>query len=175
MSMDAESGIPDGLLEWRWPADGSDSGFGMPDGRSLHVAPARRAPGLTIRLVDAAFQTVWARGVRDADAWSATADEESVYVVLHRRQVTGARLEALDIRTGRQRWAVALEGLGPLHHSKYRNLTRAGLVGNAVVVYGDESGGRYCEARAAGDGRLLGRREFAAVEGASGPSLGSGA
>jgi hypothetical protein len=145
------------LLEWRWSDDRSeDSSVRLPGDGTIRARPVDG--GLAIDRIDGAGQTRWTAHVPDADEASIDAGAQAAYVALYRRGATGARMRAVDVETGLVLWEVSLEALGLFHHSKYANRVQVRLVEEWVVVYGDESSGRYVEARAATDGRLIGRR-----------------
>jgi|GEM_PF-4377707 len=85
--------------------------------------------------------------------------KEHLYVVHHSLIATGAMAMAFDIRTGKELWKKALEGVGRVSHSKYRNEVQVriaqGLTGSHLVVYGRESSGRYIETLDLSSGRQL--------------------
>ncbi len=61
----------------------------------------------------------------------------------HSAIASGAAIVAVDLTTGTQRWRTPLDGIGPVHHSQYRNQVRLERVGQVVVVQGLEASGRY--------------------------------
>jgi hypothetical protein len=58
---------------------------------------------------------------------------------------TGCELVAYDLKSGKQLWKCELRGIGPTSHSKYRNQVNLASEDGMVVVYGNESNGRYIE------------------------------
>lgn len=82
-------------------------------------------------------------------------DGGTLYSARHSDISTGCTLHAFDVQTGREKWAVALTGLGPIAHSKYFNLVQARVTGGRVVVFGWEAAGRYVEARDAATGAMI--------------------
>lgn len=73
---------------------------------------------------------------------------------------TGCSVEAIDFATGQRVWALALEGIGPTDHSKYRNGVIVECDAGRVVVFGNEAHGRYVEILDARTGRQLGNQKF---------------
>lgn len=70
---------------------------------------------------------------------------DRVILVHHSVISSGATAVALDAATGRILWTTELEALGPVAHSQYLNHVAVELQGGAIVVFGDEIGGRYIE------------------------------
>jgi len=93
-----------------------------------------------------------------ADSASLAFHEGRLYALLYRARVTGAILWSLDATTGTRDFEVRLEGIGPLHHSKYSNRAQLRFIGDSPVAFGDESGGRYVEVRDPTDGHLISNR-----------------
>jgi hypothetical protein len=156
-----QPGDPDVL---RWQGVDSAGGdarpiVGLPRGGSATFESKGRGR-FAVQAFNAAGEPVWTFPISDgtADAASLAADERAVYAALYRMQVTGARIVALDVATGRSIWDASLIGLGPLHHSKYRNHVQLRLIDDHVVAFGDESAGRYVEARDPIDGVLVANR-----------------
>jgi hypothetical protein len=53
---------------------------------------------------------------------------------------------------------VRIEGIGPTLHSKYGNRVQLRVINNWLVVFGDESGGRYVEVVDSKNGQRLSNR-----------------
>lgn len=70
---------------------------------------------------------------------------QTVYVAHYCAIASGATLLALDLKTGQQRFATTLRGLGPIDHSKYSNHIVLKEQDGFVVVFGNEAAGRYVE------------------------------
>jgi hypothetical protein len=74
-------------------------------------------------------------------------DGSTLYAARFPNFSSGCKLYAFDVTTGRQRWGVSLEGLGPIAHSEYLNSVQLRIVNSNPTVFGWESAGRYIEAR----------------------------
>ncbi|HXI79526.1 MAG TPA: PQQ-binding-like beta-propeller repeat protein [Verrucomicrobiae bacterium] len=150
------------LLAWRWRTDHSDDPTIDPNGSGTIVVLAD-AVGVTVERIDERGETVWTGRVGDADSASIVTEPRVAYVALYRRGLSGARLQALDVSTGRVLWDAQLEALGPIHHSKYANVVQVRRIAGSIVVYGKEAAGRYVEARAVSNGQLIGHRILGAA------------
>jgi hypothetical protein len=82
-------------------------------------------------------------------------DGATLYSARHSDISSGCTVHALDVQTGREKWAVSLSGLGPIAHSKYFNLVQTRMLGGRIVVFGWEAAGRYIEARDTATGALV--------------------
>lgn len=83
----------------------------------------------------------------------------ALYVVVFSSISSGASLEAYDLATGRPRFVRALQGLGPVDHSKYFNDADVRIgEGRSVIVSGWEAAGKYVEVLDGDTGALLGHR-----------------
>lgn len=83
--------------------------------------------------------------------------DQRVYVAEHGRISSGATLSAFDLASGGQLWSLPVHGLGPIGHSKYANRVELAAIQGAIVVFGNESSGRYIEVFAP-DGSMLSTR-----------------
>ncbi|MBS1124976.1 MAG: hypothetical protein H6Q90_7204 [Deltaproteobacteria bacterium] len=81
------------------------------------------------------------------------ADDARVYVATYNRISAGCALAAFSVTTGKPLWAVTLDGIGPIGHSKYSNRVQLRLVHGHPVVFGNEAK-RYIEERDAATGAL---------------------
>lgn len=91
-------------------------------------------------------------------------DDKRVYVADYQRIATGCRLSAFSVADGKRLWSVALEGLGPIGHSKYSNHVDMTLAKGEPTVFGSESAGRYIETRASETGAQGLHRKLPAAE-----------
>ena len=140
-------------LAWRWTFDGpptEDRPWGPStfevevqggrvevsggDDRQLHVALDKPGAQWTTNL-----------GERWVDSAAIAVADDAVYAAHYNRMATGTRVAKLRIADGSIAWEVALEGVGPIGHSKYRNDVQVQLVGDRLHAYGWESGGAYVE------------------------------
>lgn len=146
-------------ISWTWDPN-------VPSGNAaiLDALPAGR---FTFHPVSGGAAEIRAERPAGVQIWSATispgvADSASfalrdgrLYALLYRAHVTGATLWSLDATTGTRLFEVPLQGVGLLRHSKYANRAQLRLIGDSPVAFGDETGGRYVEARDATDGHLI--------------------
>lgn len=144
--------------DWAWT--GPEPGFG-----SFTEAVTAENCSFTIdedydtRLgcTDADGESLWVRQLEDFVGGAALAVEgDEFYVARYSHISSGATLTFYDARTGQERWTRALTGLGPIGHSEYLNEVQIRVVDDAVEVFGWESGGRYVEKVARGNGAELG-------------------
>ena len=73
---------------------------------------------------------------------------------------SGCSIVAYHLDHG-ERWKTPLWGIGPLGNSMYTNRVNMKLDGNHLIVYGDESAGRYIQLLDIRTGRIVGRRRGA--------------
>jgi hypothetical protein len=115
-----------------------------------------------IERTDAAGRKVWSAplpgGGTPTSAAALLMHDGTVYAALFSETATGAEVVALDAATGKVRFRSRLQGLGPLHHSKYRNSVQLRFIDPWVVAFGDESAGRYIEALDANSGATVSSR-----------------
>ncbi|MCH9684842.1 MAG: PQQ-binding-like beta-propeller repeat protein [Deltaproteobacteria bacterium] len=146
---------------WRWDRGASGWSQSLAGRTTVEVADGRvelrtlRAPGIP-HDTDGRFGLVSLDG-EGAVRWQAslgepfvpagvvTGDGQRVYAVTHSAIASGASAAAVDLGTGIVLWTRPLRGLGPIDHSQYRNETQIELDDRGLVVYGDESSGRYTE------------------------------
>ena len=82
-------------------------------------------------------------------------DGGTLYSARYSDIATGCMLHAFDAQTGRHRWTVGLDGLGPISHSKYYNLVQLRVMNGRPVIFGWEAAGRYVESRDPATGALI--------------------
>ena len=68
---------------------------------------------------------------------------------------------AFDLIHGREAWKTRLFGIGAVAHSEYMNRIHCKIVGQRIVVYGDEAAGQYVEILDMKSGRTLANRGYA--------------
>ena len=73
---------------------------------------------------------------------------------------TGCRVIAYDLKAGKQLWKCSLKGNPPERHSKYRHQVTITVDDDAVLVYGNESNGRYIEYVDAKTGKTIGHKKL---------------
>jgi hypothetical protein len=103
---------------------------------------------------------VWTRRVPAFGANSAVLLHRAgkLYAALYNDIGTGCRVLAQDAVSGDVLWEAPLKGLGPLHHSKYSNLVQMRFIDDRLVVFGNESGGKYLEVLDPNSGRITFRK-----------------
>lgn len=131
----------------------------LPDGdRVLYQVAQDRGPA-TIRRVGPDGTQRWA--VPGADEFIPGAAMvtlgDRLYIAEHGRISSGANLSSFELASGAKVWTLPVQGLGPISHSKYANRVEVAVIHNAIVVFGNESSGRYIEVFAP-DGRMLSTR-----------------
>lgn len=137
------------LPPWRWSRE--QSGWEYSAKRYLADTEMRRAKTLILNPeVSELYTAVFTR------------QANTLYVARFCRIATGCNVEAIDFPSGRQLWAVALEGIGPTHHSKYRNGVNIEADRGRVIVFGNEAHGRYVEVLDARTGKQLGNQKLEA-------------
>jgi outer membrane protein assembly factor BamB len=72
----------------------------------------------------------------------------------------GAALVAVDLTTGKELWKTQLQGIGPVRHFAYRNLINMEISKETVMIFGNESFGRYVEIVQLSTGKTVGHKEF---------------
>jgi hypothetical protein len=91
-----------------------------------------------------------------ASAMTGLARDENLVLVAEFSPIsTGCSISAYDLRSGEKVWQKALEGLGPIDHSKYSNRVQMEVIDRVLVVRGWEAAGRYIECLSVSDGRKL--------------------
>lgn len=162
---------PGAAAEVRWAWSGAPLGVGSIQ-VGQPVAATEPQGGRCTFLFDSAAQTTRLDCADRAGAatWSRTEGDQMMagaalgiagdrlVVVRFIPMATGASATAYDRATGREQWRAPLRGLGPISHSGYMNDVRVRVVGDRIVVYGWEAGGRYVEVLDLATGRTLGTR-----------------
>jgi hypothetical protein len=87
------------------------------------------------------------------------ADAERVYVATYGRIQSGVALAAYAVGDGAAAWAVRLDGMGPIAHSKYSMRAQLRLIDGHPTVFGSEAK-RWIEVRDAATGALRSNQRF---------------
>ena len=149
-----------GSIPWQWREEPGEPGgeVTLAAGVETLYALLRGADGTVAGIVrtDAGQQT-WSTAIPAPLAGKATllAGGGRLYAALYSGSATGCEVIALDAASGSLLWRTSLRGLGPLHHSKYRNRVQLYFNEGWPVVFGDEAAGRYVEALEPKDGRTI--------------------
>jgi hypothetical protein len=84
-----------------------------------------------------------------------------LYYTEYHPSASGCALVAVDLANGKCLWKTQLEGLGPIDHTKYRNLVILEMPRDGVLrILGNESAGQYVEYVDAGTGKTVGHKVF---------------
>lgn len=86
--------------------------------------------------------------------------DHKLYVVFFSPEDSGAEATAVDLQSGKVLWTSKLRALGDVDHSKYRNRVNVGLEEGKVIVYGDETMGRYVEVLDASNGAMVYQKKY---------------
>jgi hypothetical protein len=146
---------------WSWPVEtatpeacarhfggGYDVEIKSPDVPSLPPMVEVRKDGKTIVSWRAHIASVFLRGT------------DTLYYAEFSPYYSGCSIVAYHLDHG-ERWKTPLWGIGPLGNSMYTNRVNMKLDGNNLIVYGDESAGRYIQLLDIRTGRIVGRRRGA--------------
>ena len=147
-------------IEWQWDDAISGDTLETEKGRYLFTA-AEEGTSAQVALIQSGCEALWRHAISDALADSAALaiHDAILYFVLYSRSATGASVFALEADTGRLLWKTQLVGLGSTGHSKYSNRAQIRIVGDGLVVFGDEASGKYIEVLDPLDGRLVHNRK----------------
>jgi len=153
----ASAGVPPKLttLPWRdlprterWPSLASNGARFLVQGGSRET--------ITVRRLDRGGKQSWsARLTRIScgDRAALAILDQRLFVASYCGSATGTEVTALDARAGSELWKAVPYGVGPIGHSKYSNAVALATAHGHLVVFGDESGGRYIETFAPDTGR----------------------
>jgi hypothetical protein len=86
--------------------------------------------------------------------------KNTLYIAEHCPMRSGCSVVAVDLSTRRQVWKSHLRGIGPTAHSEYSNSVNIETDGAKVIVYGNESHGKYVEHVDMKTGKTLLNRAF---------------
>lgn len=137
--------------------------FEPPEGRALRRGRAspegyrlarEGREGLAVEGPD--FRTVLSRGDPFSDHAAFVEVDGTLVVVTFCSAASGASAWGIDLASGEERWVASPGSIGLIGHSAYSNDVRATREGDRVVVYGDESAGRYAGVLDPASGTLLG-------------------
>jgi hypothetical protein len=84
--------------------------------------------------------------------------ESVIFVADYHPLSSGCSIVAFDLATRKEVWKAELRGIGPIAHSKYSNHVAISADRDAVLVKGDEAGGRYFELLDAKTGETIAHR-----------------
>jgi hypothetical protein len=137
-------------IAWQWSSEpGAPSRDVTLEADGARFVLVRAADGSVagVKRVDASGHDAWSAAVASPVANTAALLFEGgrLYAAMYSDIATGAEVAALDAASGKIVWRTRLQGLGPLHHSKYHNRVQLRFAGGWLAVFGDESAGKYIE------------------------------
>ncbi len=109
----------------------------------LHHVPDERDTQhhAVLRRDNASGAVAWSRLVAQESVPGAAlaVDDRRVYMAAYSRIASGCKVAAFDVASGEPLWTTALEGIGPIEHSKYHNRVQMRLVDGGLALYGHEA------------------------------------
>jgi hypothetical protein len=85
---------------------------------------------------------------------------DRLYLADYHFAASGCTVIAIDLKNGKELWRSRLRGLGFIVHSIYENSVNIQTDGKAVIVWGNESAGRYVEFLDVVTGKTVGHKVF---------------
>jgi hypothetical protein len=82
-------------------------------------------------------------------------DNDTLYFACYDPVDSGCVMKALDLKSKSALWTTSLQALGPTSHNAYHNRVHIKLSGRNIVVYGEESFGKYIETVDAMTGKTI--------------------
>jgi hypothetical protein len=86
--------------------------------------------------------------------------EDRLYYARFSYSTSGGSVVAVDLSTGKELWDSPLQGIGLVQHSSYLNQMNLDANLKVVVVWGNESMGRYLEFKDVTTGKTVGHKIF---------------
>lgn len=144
-------------VEWRWSDEKARLAYSIKQHFPDHVAdPAREKKyGAELELFDKdgrRFLWLFEAGVKGNvfTRW-----KDTLFVANYCRIATGCKVVAIELATGKELWTTELTGIGPTAHSKYKNSVNIETDGEKIIIYGNESHGKYVEHLDIKSGKML--------------------
>lgn len=148
-------------IEWEWHSPPSASNtLRAGDGGVFVFVPSSGSDDAAIERRSSTGSSLWSTPAPAgrANAAAMVHRAPTLYVALYIATATGCGVVALNETSGNLLWETPLQGLGALHHSKYSNAVQMRFIGNYLVIFGDEAGGRYIEVLDPDSGQRLSGR-----------------
>src|SRR5262249_2585399 len=151
-----------GLTEWRWSDEKATLDYCMAKHLPDHEINRTKFEALRGAMVDIR---------RKSDGKSICKFESPTQAVLFARRnnvlylaeylptANGCVVAALDLDSGKRIWTNALLGVDAVDCPKYHNRVNIDVEGENVVVFGNETNGRYVEVLNAATGKLVTNRK----------------
>jgi hypothetical protein len=128
-------------------------------GYSIDIDMLQNAPpdswDASLIVTDSAGKTLRTCHIEAGDRTPFILKNDVLYYAVFSPSSSGCRIVAVDLRRDAQLWTTNLLGIGKIIHSAYRNKIYMKLRGSNIVVYGDESRGRYIETLENDSGRMV--------------------
>ncbi len=167
----AAPALPDELTElpWEWSGDAEQTRFyegpvtlSGPDGASFVYTHTEDPDRDTLQRLGPGGKVLWTAQLDPEFVGNVALllISDTLYVARYCTISSGARLLAFGADNGKQRWSTWLQAMGPVAHSEYFNEVQLREQHGHVVVYGNESQGRYVEVVDPATGRTLSNRRF---------------
>jgi outer membrane protein assembly factor BamB len=153
-------------IPWQWHEEAGPAGRAfsvtLEGGASVDVARGRDGKVMGLRKYGGNGGEIWAVPLLAATARNVAflVHGGTLYIALYADNAPGADIAAIDTKSGRLLFRVPLRGPGPLPHGRVRNRVQLHFVDPWVVVFGDESGGRYIDALDAKTGETVSSRKL---------------
>jgi hypothetical protein len=150
--------------EWRWSEREASLLYSLQHSLSQYEVQVVR-PGnkgnpwtpLTVRILDLG-QEVYSFRAHDKTVFTQLGD--TVFVADFSPRRTGCTIVAFDLKARKEMWKCPLVGNPPEWHSEYEHEVNITTDGDAVLVYGKESNGRYIEYVDAKTGKTVGHKKL---------------
>jgi len=143
-------------IQWQWN-DTDAGGYAETQDQRFRFALNDDGRAGEIRCMDAAGNIRWvvATDAPSTDSAALTVYEDKLFAALYWHGATGCRVLALDADSGEQLWEAPLKGVGSMGHSRYVNRVQIRISDGRLVVFGDESAGKYIEVLDPSSGRQI--------------------
>ncbi len=153
---------PKEQVEWRWSDEKAKLAYSIKQHFPDHVAdPAREKKyGAELEIFAKDGRRVLWLFEAGLKANVFTRWKGTLFLAKYCPISTGCEVVAIEIATGKELWKSSLEGIGPTGHSKYRNRVNIETDGKKIIVYGNESNGKYVEHLDINSGKMLLNKKF---------------
>ncbi len=143
-------------IEWQWD-NTYLGGYAYTEGDCFVFTLSDNINTAEIRRVDPVGNSKWVQIIPAVNINSAAllVDKGKLYAALYSRSLTGCHILALDASSGNQLWETTLKGIGSIGHSKYANRIQMRIEDEWLLIFGNESSGRYIEILDPFSGRLI--------------------
>jgi hypothetical protein len=148
-------------MSWQWSEDEMSlfRSISNIDGYGLEVVrPKKFAGWYSIRVVYDAAE-IYSFQAHSLTIFTQVSD--TLYLADYSPRTTGCTIIAFDLKSKKVIWRTALRALGPPEaHSAYSNQVTMRVNGDEIVVFGNESNGKYVELLSRKTGKTVGHKVF---------------